>query len=562
MTTAQEILDSNDPNVLANIVFEQGRQIEELQRRFLELDSLDEITKNLGSGISTEEMTANTIHTNADVVDINWWLPLNLSSDDVTNIYAFAYDGTEYIYAGGVFKRIGGVQMVLGNIARYSLITRNWEEFNGGVNGAVKAIAIDGNGLVYIAGDFTDAGGVAAADKIAKASGSTWAALGSGSTLGVLCLAVDSSNNVYAGGEGNIGGVASSCIAKWNGSAWSAVGSSGANNEVDALVIDLSGNVIAGGGFTAMDAVANTAGIAKWNGSAWSAMGTGASGGTGYVNALAVDSMGNVIAGGGFALMGGVADTVGIAKWDGSAWSALGSGVTGTVASLSFDADDVLYAGGQGTTFGDIADTVAQWDGSVWLVMSNAGGTSGLDNTVFALLALDSGSVIAGGLFNYAGAIKCQSIALWCKPLSEAIDLIASLFELYSPTAVTSFTPTIAGSGTAGTGVYTVQLGRSKEANGCVHFKITLVWSNITGSPTGNLIVKGLPSISANDGMDTPVTVYWSSLTLAAVENKLMARVAANSTDIQLLEVGSGVSSNLPIDTAGTLVLAGFYFRS
>ena len=50
----------------------------------------------------------------------------------------------------------------------------------------------------------------------------------------------------------------------------------------------------------------------------------------GTVLALAVDGAGNLYAGGGFTSAGGVAAND-IAKWDGSAWSALGSGMNGDV---------------------------------------------------------------------------------------------------------------------------------------------------------------------------------------------------------------------------------------
>ena len=64
--------------------------------------------------------------------------------------------------------------------------------------------------------------------------------------------------------------------------------------------------------------------IAKWDGSAWSALGSGMNG---YVSALAVSGT-NLYAGGGFTTAGGVPANR-IAKWDGSAWSALGSGMDG-----------------------------------------------------------------------------------------------------------------------------------------------------------------------------------------------------------------------------------------
>ena len=124
------------------------------------------------------------------------------------------------------------------------------------------------------------------------------------------------------------GGVAANHIAKWNGSAWSALGSGMGGDRcqlVYALAVDGAGNLYAGGYFTTAGGVAANH-IAKWNGSAWSALGSGMS--DGAVAALAVDGAGNLYAGGYFTTAGGVAANR-IAKWNGSAWSALGSGMDG-----------------------------------------------------------------------------------------------------------------------------------------------------------------------------------------------------------------------------------------
>jgi hypothetical protein len=86
--------------------------------------------------------------------------------------------------------------------------------------------------------------------------------------------------------------------------------------------------------------------IAKWNGSAWSALGSGVDY---YVSALAVSGS-NVYAGGNLSTAGG-SPVNGIAKWDGSAWSAMGSGVNGPVAALAVSGGD-LYVGGAFTTAG------------------------------------------------------------------------------------------------------------------------------------------------------------------------------------------------------------------
>ena len=119
--------------------------------------------------------------------------------------------------------------------------------------------------------------------------------------------------------------------------------------------------------------------IAKWDGSAWSALGSGMGGQSiGWVNALAVSGT-NLYAGGSFTTAGGVPANY-IAKWDGSAWSALGSGISGPnglggVNALAVSGTN-LYAGGWFTTAGGVpATNIAKWDGSAWSALGSGMGS-------------------------------------------------------------------------------------------------------------------------------------------------------------------------------------------
>ena len=300
--------------------------------------------------------------------------------------------------------------------------------------GRIYALTVfdDGSGsgpAVYAGGAFVTAGAVGAR-RIAKWDGSSWSPLGSGTNTTIHALAVfdDGSGSgpaLYAGGFfTSAGGVSANGIATWDGSSWSALGS-GVTGGVSALTVFDDGTgggpaLYTGGLFTSAGGV-SASGIAKWDGSSWSALGSGMDA---LVRALTVfdDGTGGgpaLYAGGDFSTAGGVIANH-IARWDGSSWSALGSGMDALVNALTvFDdgsgSGPALYAGGGFTTAGGVsANEIAKWDGSSWSALG-----SGLKRTtVIALSIFDDGSgsgpaLYAGGGFATAGGVSANRIAKW-----------------------------------------------------------------------------------------------------------------------------------------------------
>ncbi|NQX00695.1 hypothetical protein HQ447_08530 [bacterium] len=178
----------------------------------------------------------------------------------------------------------------------------------------------------------------------------------------------------------------------------------GAISQVNAAVVDAAGNLYIGGSFTFVGTVAASR-IAKWNGSAWSALGSGMNN---TVSALAVDDAGNLYAGGSFTAAGETSANR-VAKWNGSAWSELGTGMDATVRALAVDNGGHLFAGGDFTSAdGEPANRVARWNGSTWSVLG-----SGTSSTVHALALDGSGNLYAGGGFTQAGGNPALRIAKW-----------------------------------------------------------------------------------------------------------------------------------------------------
>jgi hypothetical protein len=188
------------------------------------------------------------------------------------------------------------------------------------------------------------------------------------------------------------------------------------NHTVYALAVGGDGSPYAGGAFgVAGNTLASH--IARWDGTAWRALGSGVAGTDSppAVNALAFGPDDSLYAGGDFTTAGGVAANC-IARWDGTSWHPLGSGTGGdrpAVNALAFGPDDSLYAGGTFTMAGGVAaDRIARWDGTAWYPLD-----SGLVGcTVWCGLSLAvgrDGSLYAGGTFTLAGGRPSSAIGRW-----------------------------------------------------------------------------------------------------------------------------------------------------
>ena len=183
-------------------------------------------------------------------------------------------------------------------------------------------------------------------------------------------------------------------------------GVAGTNGTVSAIVTDASNNLYIGGTFTLVGSVlANN--IAKWDGTEWTALGAGSTNGANNSVAKMVASGNDIYAGGAFLSAGGVTNTTRIAKWDGSAWSALGTGANNTVGALMMSGG-TLYAGGSFTTIGGVAaGGLATWNGAAW---SAFGGTGATVVTALAAIGTD---VYMGCSCTTAGGVAINRIGKW-----------------------------------------------------------------------------------------------------------------------------------------------------
>lgn len=124
-----------------------------------------------------------------------------------------------------------------------------------------------------------------------------------------------------------------------------------------------------------------------------------------------------------------------------------------------------------------------------------------------------------------------------------------------------TFTPTIVGTTTAGTGTYVAngQIGKYTKIGNRVFFNILVEWNAHTG--TGNMNVAGLPFTSANGAnWYSAMAIRPNNIALTA-GNVLVALVLQATTNINLQQTptGGGAVSSVPIDTAGSIIISGHY---
>lgn len=189
---------------------------------------------------------------------------------------------------------------------------------------------------------------------------------------------------------------------------WSNMGL-GTNSIVQSLASDSANNLLYIGGLFTQAGTTPSIGVAKWDGTNYAALGQGTMSGTGVSSLLYRNGV--LYAGGTFTDIDGVLSN-NIAQWNDSAWLPLGAGLDtnggiAIVKTLCFFNND-LYAGGFFTRSGSTQlNYIAKWNGSTW--QSVGGGTNGMVNA----LVVYNNRLYAGGTFTEAGGVPVNNIASW-----------------------------------------------------------------------------------------------------------------------------------------------------
>lgn len=264
--------------------------------------------------------------------------------------------------------------------------------------------------------------------------GEKWVQVGPATPLGgggaVYCIAIAPTGEIYAGGDfTSIGGVAASNIAKWDGAAWSALGA-GLNNICYSLAVHPDGRLFAGGAFTSAGGVTVNR-VARWDGGVWASIGAS---NTSTCGALTLTQNGTVLY--------LIKDSTVVQRYyvdSGVAPATIGNTFNNTISSLKCAPNtDMLYCSGGFTACGsDVIYGVARWNGSAWLAVGGgivAGGSS-LGYLKLAgpgLSFFSNGNLLLTGAFTRTtnNAIYVEGAAVFdgtsWKPLDLWNDYIAS----------------------------------------------------------------------------------------------------------------------------------------
>jgi hypothetical protein len=224
------------------------------------------------------------------------------------------------------------------------------------------------------------------------------------------------------------------------------------------------------------------------------------------------------------------------------------------------------------TSNSPIEVTVLNSDNTLTLNSANSSGSYA--NSAFARannsLSSDAGGTVVGNItvtgnisLNYltatslgvAGATPNTSGGGITFPATQVPSANTNTLDDYKEG---TFTPTIIGTTTSGTGTYTRQVGTYTKIGNLVNYNISLVWTNHTG--TGNISIGELP-ITTSATNWSPCSLKYDNLTLTS-SNILTAWTANNSTTVDLFNypVGGGSSSSVPMDTNAEINVSGFYF--
>ena len=331
------------------------------------------------------------------------------------DIWAIAVQSDGKIIVGGYFTTYNGT--AINRIIRLNSDGSRDNTFNvgTGVNSYILSAAIQSDGKVIVAGNFTTYNGTAS-NYITRINtdGTIDATFipGTGANAQIQSLAIQTDGKIIIGGSfSSVSGTARNCIARLNSDGSHDTGfnpGTGAGNNILTTEIQSDGKIIIGGYFTTFNGTAkNRIARLNSNGSLDNTFNIG-TGANNTVSSVAIQSDGKIVTGGDFITYNGIsAVRVVRINSDGSIDNTFnaGTGANTYVSSVRLQADGKVIIGGFFTTYDGgpkVRIARANSDGSPDLTF-NAG--TGANSFIIAIAVQSDSKIIATGDFiSYNGS--------------------------------------------------------------------------------------------------------------------------------------------------------------
>ena len=292
-----------------------------------------------------------------------------------SSVRAVALQPDGKILLGGDFTTLGGGG--IGHTARSRLGRLNPDgtletNFNPGANSTVQALAVQADGKIVAGGSFTTLGngGTTARNRIGRLNldGTVDTGFDPGANRPVRVLAVQANGKILVAGDfttlggGGTGRFSRKRLGRLNpDGTLDASFNPGANQSVRALAVQVDGKILVAGDFTTLRSGSVTlfgpTGIARFNsdGTLDTSFDPGANG---LIEELAVQADGRILVAGDFTTLGGggtgttVRNKIGRLNADGTLDASFNPGANLAVLALAIEADGKILVGGDFTTLG------------------------------------------------------------------------------------------------------------------------------------------------------------------------------------------------------------------
>lgn len=355
LSPAQFVEGRNQITIETNATF--------LDRFDLELSSNRTLHSTESAALKSNGGFKTTSPTAAGTLDLSFD-PIVANPDGT--VYALAVDsiGRTYV-AGDGFTSVGGVRGV--RIARLNQDGTGDPTFSVGigVEGQIKALALQPDGKVLIGGNLQSVNGIATPDIVRLNSDGSFDATfdpGSGPDNAINSIVVQSDGKILLGGGfAFINGIARPGIGRLNNEGsvdLSFNPGAGANSAVNSISIQVDGKIVVGGSFSTINGLSRNR-IARLNddGSVDATFDPG-TGANNEINSIALQNDGKIVIGGNFTTVNGVTRNR-IARVDSGgsldATFSLGTGANDQIRSITLQSNGKLLIGGYFTTINGVS---------------------------------------------------------------------------------------------------------------------------------------------------------------------------------------------------------------